>query len=246
MDITFILCDPKLDLCNEWKMNIEQNFETPEERSKFCVVHGYLQNISTTFDCIVSPANSYARLDGAFDLVISMMFAPDDEDAVTTHCQTYLHAIMNGYQMPGTSLLIPMHPFINNRNHCKYIAHCPTMRKPGNCRWNKEVVYNCMWNLLCELRRHNTCTNDPIKRVFITGLGTGIGNFPSEICASQMILAYKHFVRNLTKVSPKTSWEMILDDSLYIEKTYQNCHKHLETLTPKLRIELEDSNRRGF
>jgi len=219
MDFRFILCDPKKDLCNEWR-NALNVMLTPQERSHFCIHHGYLQDVKETFDCIVSPANSYARLDGSFDAVISKMFSPSNEEAVIDYCQDFLHAVYNGYQPPGTALLIPMQPFGDNLYECKYIAHCPTMRTPSNCRWNREVVYNCMWTLLCELRRHNAYKkNFPIKTIFVTGLGTGIGRFPSEVCARQMILAYKHFVRNLTKPNKTTSWREANDDALDIEET---------------------------
>ncbi len=74
-----------------------------------------------------------------------------------------------------------MTSFGEQRFQCKYIAHCPTMRVPSNCRWNKEIVYNCMWSLLNELRVHNAVRKTvPITRVFVTGLGTGIGGFPSQ------------------------------------------------------------------
>jgi len=220
-NVRFIFCDPKEDLSKCWVDEINKQLSR-EERSRFTIIHGVLDDVKTSFDCIVSPANSYARLDGAFDLVISKMFAPDDPDRVTDHCQEYLYAIYNGYQPTGTSLLIPMHNIGNNRYKCKYILHCPTMRIPSNCTWNKEVVYNCMWSLLCEVRRHNsTVKGNKIRDILVTGLGTGIGRFPSETCAKQMICAYKHFLRNLKKQEKNTSWKEIHDTSLDIEETWR-------------------------
>ncbi|KOS47393.1 hypothetical protein ACN38_g1637 [Penicillium nordicum] len=53
---------------------------------KITAIHERLNSLpeGTTFDLIVSPANSYARLDGAFDHAISTTFSPQqDYDAVT-------------------------------------------------------------------------------------------------------------------------------------------------------------------
>jgi O-acetyl-ADP-ribose deacetylase (regulator of RNase III) len=222
MDIRFIFCDPKEDLCNEWIKCINEKL-TIKERLAFTVIQGVLDNVKKhfKFDCIVSPANCYGRLDGAFDLVISKMFCKNNPDVVINHCQEYLYAIHNGYQPTGTCCIIPMHGF-DNIFDCTYIAHCPTMRIPSNCRWNKEVVYNCMWSLLNEIRIYNH--NKPkqsIKTVFMTGLGTGVGRFPSDVCAEQMIVAYKHYMRNLAKECKLTSWREIRDDSLDIENTFR-------------------------
>ena len=218
--VRFIFCDLNADICTEWQSAIN-GMLTTEQRSHFVILNGRLQDVKETFDCIVSPANSYSRLDGSFDAIISDMFCPGNGSAVTDFCQEYIYAIYNGYQVPGTALLIPMQPFADNVAKCRYILHCPTMRTPSNCRWNHEVVYNCMWNLMCELRRHNVISTDKIVKVLVTGLGTGIGKFPSETCAKQMVLAYAHFMRNLIKPSKTTSWGEARDDGLDIEQTYR-------------------------
>lgn len=223
-NVQFILCDIKDDLCREWNTEI-LNKLTTEQQKQFVVFNDRLSEYPGKFDCIVSPANSYARLDGSFDYYISDMFCHDFPGAVTDHCQEYLHAIYNGYQTPGTCLLIPMQQFGDNKFKCKWIAHCPTMRMPSNCKWNKDVVYNCMWNLLCEVDRHNKyrkgdgSKNNLITSVFLTGLGTGVGGFPANTCASQMILAYKHYRENLVKVSPTTSWPQATAFGMDIDET---------------------------
>lgn len=221
MNVNFIFCDPKQDLCEEWRNAIVDSFPD-NEWSKFTVYNGYLSEVKTPFDCIVSPANSYARLEGSFDAVISRLFS-DDVDSVISYCQKVLAKEYNGYQCPGTAMLIPMKTFEKNAFSCRYIAHCPTMRTPSNCTWNKEVVYNCMWNLLNCLHKHNekNAYKDGIRTVFITGLGTGVGRFSVETCAKQMILAIKHYERNLKKQITDIQWEDIAKDSTEIESTYR-------------------------
>jgi hypothetical protein len=47
-------------------------------------------------------------------------------------------------------------------------------------KWDKDVVYNCMWNLLVQLCQHYAeddadLSKPPIKKVLMTGLATGVG-----------------------------------------------------------------------
>jgi hypothetical protein len=56
------------------------------------------------------------------------------------------------------------------------MAVIPTMRVPDNVSWHKDLVYNCMWSLLCEIVKWNRNPNqEPIRTVLSTGLGTGTG-----------------------------------------------------------------------
>lgn len=203
--VKFVLCDINESLCNEWKSCITSMLNS-EEQERFVIFNDSLSKYNEKFDCIVSPANSICRLDGSFDYHISKLFDKNDVSSVTKHVQQNIYALYNGLQIAGTCALTNMHSFNESKHGCRYIATCPTMRLPSSCIWNKEVVYNCMWSLLCEIRRHNTYNGDSIKSVFMTGLGTGVGQFPPSACAAQMILAYRHFFDNLHKFSKTTSW----------------------------------------
>ncbi|KAJ3042007.1 hypothetical protein HDV00_008298 [Rhizophlyctis rosea] len=199
--IHFTFIDPKDALAIAWRQHIESKL-SPEDRTKFSVIHGRIDDAEGPFDCIVSPANSYGIMDGAADLVISRLFANDgDINEVIQHVQKKLYEVLNGYQPPGTAHLIPMHPpFTDTTYNLKFIAHCPTMRVPDTVTWDKEVVYKCFWSLLNVLHRHNTANpTDPIRSVVCFGLGTGVGRIPADVCAAQMVLAYKHFVEGLRR-----------------------------------------------
>jgi len=227
-NVHFIFCDIQDSLCKQWNIHIRK-LDTNLQKH-FTVFNDRLSEYPGKFDCIVSPGNAQARLDGSFDYFISDMFCHDNPSIVTDFCQETLYAIYNGYQVPGTCLLIPMHNFSEQKFKCRYIAHCPTMRTPSNCKWNKEIVYNCMWSLLCEIERHNIYRaknkgNDIITSVFMTGLGTGVGGFSSETCAAQMVLAYKHFIENKIKVSnciTTTSWNEAYAKGIDIDETIRN------------------------
>jgi O-acetyl-ADP-ribose deacetylase (regulator of RNase III) len=70
------------------------------------------------------------------------------------------------------------------------------MRIPENVVWNREVVYNCMWSLLVSLEKHNEEADDgtKIRKVLMTGFGTGTGGVSAERCAHQMALAIRDFI----------------------------------------------------
>jgi hypothetical protein len=64
--LEIILLDVKHSLIEEWKTALKEHI--PEVIDKFFVVESTLENLKSgpheKFDCIVSPANSYGRLDG--------------------------------------------------------------------------------------------------------------------------------------------------------------------------------------
>ncbi len=73
------------------------------------------------------------------------------------------------------------------------------MRYPVDVRWHQDLVYNAMWSLLVEIGRWNDAKRPPetIRRVLMTGLGTGGGQVSAARCAQQMILAIKHFAQGV-------------------------------------------------
>ncbi|RHZ54897.1 uncharacterized protein CDV56_107294 [Aspergillus thermomutatus] len=72
---------------------------------------------TTKFDLVVSPANSYGRLDGAFDDAISRAFCPaDDYDALTRAAQKILYELWRGFAPPGSFTLVPFPEEIEDVN----------------------------------------------------------------------------------------------------------------------------------
>ena len=74
-----------------------------------------------SFDCLVSPANSFGMMDGGMDAAITKFFGVSLERKVQD-------SIINDYlgeQPVGTSLIV-------ETEHCKhpFLAHTPTMRVP--------------------------------------------------------------------------------------------------------------------
>lgn len=176
---------------------------------------------SVKFDLVVSPANSYGRLDGAFDHAISLAFSPrKDYHALTRAAQSVLYDKWRGYAPPGSCTLVefPENLKQNDRN-CSWVAICPTMREPENVNWDREVVYECVWSLLCQLEGHNRRNLDnKIESILMTPLATGIGKVSKERWAAQAVLALKHFVDSLEKPQEWSSlqWDTIekIDDEV--------------------------------
>ncbi|KAK9370514.1 hypothetical protein V1509DRAFT_616014 [Lipomyces kononenkoae] len=182
--IVFLDIDPTLT--NLWKHYLERHL--PHVRVPR---HLYPQIVTAsitalpanlTFDCIVSPGNSFARMDGGLDLYISRMFAGSRTGTTHTaasltpvlqYVQKVHHERWKGLQPVGSCYIIDMLPFLVthekgstdnkkgssktdlNPSGCRYIAHTPTMRVPTVID-RDEVVYDCMWAALNEIYNHNS------------------------------------------------------------------------------------------
>ncbi|ATY66981.1 phage tail assembly [Cordyceps militaris] len=170
---------------------------------------------SVRLDAIVSPANSYGRLDGAFDDAISRALAPaDDYHALTRAAQAVLYAEHRGWANPGSCTRVPVPPFpppsrpTRNVWGVRHLLLCPTMRVPESVAWDKEIVYRCVWSMLCAVDKHNRAVGDGeeaaaaadrIGSVLMTPLATGVGRVSEHVWAAQLLLALRHFdlaVRN--------------------------------------------------
>jgi hypothetical protein len=87
-----------------------------------------------SFDCLVSPANSFGMMDGGMDAAITQFFGIALERKVKAQIlEDYL-----GEQPVGTSLIVktenPKHPFL---------AHTPTMRVPMSHREQMFPMWQC-------------------------------------------------------------------------------------------------------
>lgn len=209
---------------------------------------------SLHFDLVVSPANSYGILDGGFDDAISRAFSPRDAyGALTRAAQRELYRQGHmGYLPPGGCCLVPIPEASKGqlRYHdgqgwgCRYLALCPTMRVPAPCGWDRDVVYECVWSLLCAIDRHNndggsggvagegraavageedTPPSSKIESVLMTPLGTGAGGISDEKWAKQAVLAIKHWID--AKQNPEKWSAMNWEGARDIDKELRVTHK---------------------
>lgn len=140
------------------------------------------------FDCIVSPANSFAIFDGGMDAAINRYFHEIDRFIVKMQMQ--LLDKSGGYAQPGTCTLLE-----TKVDKCKYIALCPTMIIPSVVT-DYSIIYHCFWNLLIAINNHNKTSDEEnkIKNVLLTGLGTGVGNVSKMANAQLLDLAISNYL----------------------------------------------------
>ncbi|KAE8141199.1 hypothetical protein BDV38DRAFT_223324 [Aspergillus pseudotamarii] len=197
---------------------------------KITVLHMGLHAVpaTTKFQLVVSPANSYGRLDGAFDDAISRKFCCPHHpyDTLTRAAQQVLYEKWRGFAPPGSCTLVPFPKDMEGTNAwgCKWVAVCPTMRAPDNVMWDREVVYECVWSLLCQVEGWNhDRSEDRIDSILMTPLATGIGRVTPQRWASQLILAIKHFVDALERPERwiQLGWRDIEEDMLEVEETWK-------------------------
>jgi O-acetyl-ADP-ribose deacetylase (regulator of RNase III) len=138
----------------------------------------------TTYDCLVSPANSFGMMDGGIDAAITKFFGISLMEKV----QQKILDDYRGEQSVGTSFIIetghPQHPFL---------AHTPTMRVPMQIV-GTDIPYVAMWAMLLAVDQHNRSAKRMITSIACPGLGTGIGRITPDESARQMALAYDHFI----------------------------------------------------
>lgn len=147
------------------------------------IVNDYFEWLSS-FDCLVSPANSFGMMDGGMDAAIINFFG----SSLMERVQQRILADYLGEQPVGTSMIVETghlkHPFL---------AHTPTMRVPMSII-GTDIPYIAMWAMLLAVRYHNQHFQYKISSIACPGLGTGIGRVPYSEAARQMALAYDHFL----------------------------------------------------
>ncbi|OQE27869.1 hypothetical protein PENSTE_c004G06759 [Penicillium steckii] len=178
------------------------------------------------FDLIVSPANSFGRLDGAFDHAISKTFSPqDDYHAVTRSAQSALYQKWRGFAPPGTCTLVEWGlTLASNSRECRWLAVCPTMKEPCDVKWDREIVFECTWSLLCEVEGHNRRNKREIRSILMTPFAAGVGKVSKERWASQTVLALKQFVESVE--TPEKwgglEWDKISDICDEVSSTWKD------------------------
>ncbi|KAI1794755.1 hypothetical protein LXA43DRAFT_1080472 [Ganoderma leucocontextum] len=159
---------PSPSLADAWRRAIQSYFPAgghlgPGE-AYITVCEGELEELDPAEvrnDCIVSPANAFGIMDGGFDLELSRIFQGSSPDmyALTDHVQAALRARWAGFAPPGSCTLVRLPAEVcglgRNRWGTHTLAVLPTMKQPEWVGWNRELAYNAMWTLLCDIGRWN-------------------------------------------------------------------------------------------
>jgi len=166
--MTIQLIDSSLQMCTAWK----SQFKGCKDVTIF---HGDIFEKST--DSIVSPANSFGFLDGGLDLLISEIMGWQIQERL----QKEIREKYFGELLVGQALLID-----TDFESIPFLISAPTMRVPMLLPKDSVNVYLASRAIFLLLKQKH----HRINTVTISGLATGIGQVPYDICAKQMKQAY--------------------------------------------------------
>tara|TARA_R110000851_G_scaffold248445_3_gene400965 strand:+ start:245 stop:853 length:609 start_codon:yes stop_codon:yes gene_type:complete len=136
-------------------------------------------------DCIVSPANSFGFMGGGLDGVITRR--------IGRQTQINVQAVIA--KRPMKELLVGETILVKTGNEkIPYCISAPTMRVSMNLKGTPNVYLasKAIFSMLKKtlINSEHRVGGALIKKVTISGLGTGVGGVPYEVCASQMRQAY--------------------------------------------------------
>ena len=160
------LIDLNKGMCDQWNLHFKD--------CKDVIVH-HGDFFSLTTDCVVSPANSFGFMDGDLDMVITERLGWQVQEKLQTQIkEKYFGELLVG-QVELVETEVEEIPFC---------ISAPTMRVPLILKdtLNVYLATKAIFRMLKIETRINTVT--------ISGLGTGVGKVPFDICAKQMKQAY--------------------------------------------------------
>lgn len=161
------LIDSSLQMCKAW----ESQFKGCNDVTIF---HGDVFEKST--DSIISPANSFGFMDGGLDLLISEIMGWQIQERL----QKEIREKYFGELLVGQAILIE-----TGFSAIPFIISAPTMRVPMILKDSVNVYLASRAIFLLLKQNHHR-----ISIVTFSGLATGIGQVPYDICAKQMKQAY--------------------------------------------------------
>lgn len=165
------LVDRNEEMCDEWSTE----FMDCDDVIVYCD-----DFFAPETDCIVSPANSFGFMDGGLDGVITRRLGR----------QTQINVQESIAKRPMNELLVGEAIIVETGNQeIPWCISAPTMRVPMilDGTPNAYLAAKAVFNLLRKIQAKNP---DIIKKVTISGFGTGVGRLPYEVCAKQMKMAY--------------------------------------------------------
>lgn len=131
--------------------------------------HGSILDLDVA--AVVSPANSFGFMDGGIDAVYTRFFGI----GVQKWLREKIEAEHHGEILVGQALVVP-----SGHDKIKWVVSAPTMRVPQRLPANSVNAYLAARGALIAALEHK------LESIAFPGLGTGVGNFPAELCGQQM------------------------------------------------------------
>lgn len=172
-ELNLILCDNALPVVEAWQAYFD-GFPNIE------IVCDDFANQEA--DALVSPANSFGRMDGGLDAEIIGLLGEDVESDV----QRVIRDRHEGELVVGLAEVV-----ITDHPQFRFLVVAPTMRVPQNVSKTANP-YLAFRAALRAIRDFNALHGDPIQSLLVPGLGTANGFMPPLRAARQMRAAYDH------------------------------------------------------
>jgi O-acetyl-ADP-ribose deacetylase (regulator of RNase III) len=202
------LVDRNIEMCDEWNKQFKDCLDVSVHHGNF---------FDCLSDCIVSPSNSYGFLDGGLDNEIRKYYEKRGTDIEKT-VQDVIYKDFFGELLVGQAFYLPLFSFTTS-NKIPDLIVAPTMRVPmilGKESVNVYLASKAIFNKLIGLGNYSR-----VKSVTISGLGTGIGQVPYDVCAKQMKKAYDDVLLGKGKF-PKTWSEAQINHQLLYDEDYHD------------------------
>jgi O-acetyl-ADP-ribose deacetylase (regulator of RNase III) len=164
MKIQFI--DRNKEMCDQWSLQ----FKDCDDVFIHC---GDFFSLKT--DCVVSPSNSFGFMDGGLDLAITKKLGYQIQEKLQKQIQEKYF----GEILVGQAELIK-----TDLEYIPFVLSAPTMRVPMILKDTVNIYLAC--KAIFSLLKKET----GINIVTISGMGTGVGQVPYDVCAKQMKQAY--------------------------------------------------------
>lgn len=169
------------NMVNEWRRFFK-------DKPDFEISHGDI--FQEKADAIVSPANSFGFMDGGIDAVYSMRWPH-----IQGELQAFLLDQCYGELPVGCAVIIP-----TGDKDIPWLISAPTMRVPMDVigTVNAFLAFKAV---LMQVEAHNALNSEDkhINSILCPGLGTAVGRMPHQVCALQMLFAYKMVFENVAK-----------------------------------------------
>jgi len=148
--------------------------------------------LNSTYNTLVSPANSFGFMDGGLDMIYTLRFGPSLQKRVQQLIQTE----KNGELLVGDTIFLEL-----DDPQFKHMIIAPTMRVPEALPLDSINAYLAMKAILINYFRGNDtslCVSNMsvVDGIAIPGLCMGVGNLTAKRSALQIKQALLDFCRD--------------------------------------------------
>jgi O-acetyl-ADP-ribose deacetylase (regulator of RNase III) len=150
-----------------------------------------------SFDCVATAGNSFGLMDAGMDLAVLKFFGMQIQERI----QKRILEDYCGEQPVGTAFIVD-----TGRLDHPYVAHAPTMRIPMNIA-GTDHVYLATWATLLTVRQQNRTAQRKIESLVCPAFGAGTGGVSGLEVGCQMKLAWEHFKKVPTTITPSFAQE---------------------------------------